>query len=314
MSAPRTTPGPRPAATGRVDCAVLVVTHNSAADIPGLLASLPRAAGGLTLRTIVVDNDSSDETCALVREHPGVTLVPAGANLGYAGGINVARLHAGRCDSLLVANPDLVLEAGAIAALRGALDDRAVGIAVPQILDAGGEREASLRREPSVTRALGDAVLGRRLAGRPAWLSEVVRAESAYAWRHPVDWACGAALLISAACDAAVGPWDERFFMYSEEIDYAARARDAGFRIDYVPTARVRHRAGGSGGTQDLIALLAVNRVRYAAKAGRSATAFGGAVALHELLRARDPRHRHALRILLRPVRWRTLPGGAAAR
>ena len=121
--------------------------------------------------------------------------------------------------------------------------------------------------------------------------------------RHSVDWAGGAAAMVSAACDAAVGPWDERFFLYSEEVDYAARARRAGFRIEYVPTARIRHHEGGSGSSAALTALLAVNRIRYVTKRGRGGTAlFRAAVALHELLRAYDPAHRFALRTVLRSV------------
>jgi GT2 family glycosyltransferase len=297
----------------RVDCAVLVVTYNSVADVGGLLDSLPAAAAGLTLRTVVVDNGSTDGTVELLRGRPDVRLVVAGANLGYAGGINLARGHAGPCDSVLVVNPDLTLAPGTIAELAEVLRDPAVGVAVPMILNPDGGLEQSLRREPSLSRAIGDALLGRRLAWRPHWLSEMVRCERAYASQRSVDWATGAAALISAACDAAVGPWDERFFLYSEEVDHAARVRAAGFRIEYVPTARARHRAGGSGSSDALVALMAVNRVRYVAKRGRGAGIFRAVVALHELLRARDPSHRLALRTVLNRSRWEALPGGPAA-
>jgi GT2 family glycosyltransferase len=121
-------------------------------------------------------------------------------------------------------------------------------------------------------------------------------------------------LLVSAACDAAVGPWDERFFMYSEEVDHAARVRAAGFSIDYVPTARAQHRAGGSGSSSALTALMAVNRVRYMEKRRRRAGLFRAAVTLHELIRVGNPGHRFALRILLRRSRWLALPGGAVSR
>ena len=207
-------------------------------------------------------------------------------------------------------NPDLILEAGAIAELAATLRDPAVGVAVPMILDWAGRLELTLRREPSLSRAIGDAVFGHHLPRRPGWLSETVRDERAYRYRHSVDWAGGAAAIVSAACDAAVGPWDERFFLYSEEVDHAARVRAAGFRIEYVPTARIRHREGGSGSSAALTALLAVNRIRYVAKRGRGGGAFRAAVALHELLRAYDPAHRFALRTVLRRSRWSALPGG----
>jgi GT2 family glycosyltransferase len=308
-------PTPLPAATGcvdlpPVDCAALVVTYNSAAFVSDLLDSLPAAAGALTLRTVVVDNCSTDETVALVRGRSGVQCVQAGANLGYAGGINLARRYAGPCGCVLVLNPDLILEAGAIAELAEALRDPAVGVAVPMILDSAGRLELTLRREPSLSRAIGDAIFGHHLPHRPPWLSETVWDKRVYRDRCSVDWAGGAAAMVSAACDSAVGPWDERFFLYSEEVDHAARVRAAGFRIEYVPTARIRHHEGGSGSSAALTALLAVNRIRYVAKRGRGSGAFRTAVALNELLRAYDPAHRLALRTVLRRSRWSALPGG----
>jgi hypothetical protein len=106
--------------------------------------------------------------------------------------------------------------------------------------------------------------------------------------------------LISAPCDRAVGRWDERFFLYSEETDYGARARAAGFRVEYMPTARARHRGGGSGQSSALLALNAVNRVRYMEKRRRLPRAYRAAVILHELLRCGDSGHRTALRFVLR--------------
>ena len=79
--------------------------------------SPPAAAAGLTLRTVVVDNGSTYGTVPLLQDRPEVQCIQAGANLGYAGGINLARHYARPCASVLVLNPDLVLEAGAIARL-----------------------------------------------------------------------------------------------------------------------------------------------------------------------------------------------------
>jgi GT2 family glycosyltransferase len=187
-----------------------------------------------------------------------------------------------------------------------------VGIAVPIILGSDGHAEPSLRREPSLTRALGDALFGRRFASRPGWLSEMVWDRDAYHRPHRVDWATGAAAMVSAACDAAVGDWDARFFLYSEEVDHAARARDAGFTIEFVPAARVCHRAGGSGSCDALVALLAVNRIRYMEKRGRNTGAYRMTVALHELLRAFNPGHRLALKMVMRRSSWASLPSATA--
>jgi N-acetylglucosaminyl-diphospho-decaprenol L-rhamnosyltransferase len=302
---------------GHVDCGVIIVTYNSAPHIGRLLDSLPAATQGLRTRCLVVDNDSSDETLAIVRSRDDAEAFEAGGNLGYAGAINLARSLIGSCSSLLILNPDLVLEPEAVVHLREALDRPGVGVAAPMLLSADGSLYFSTRREPSLTRSVGEAMFGARFPWRPGWLSETIREPAAYRQQRDVAWAGGAALLISAACNHAVGDWDDgRFFLYSEETDFAARARRRGFLIRYVPNARARHEDGGSGRSPALIALMAVNRVRYFEKYHRrpASSLFRATVILHSLLRAADPSQRAALRALLRRSRWHHLPGGQAGR
>jgi GT2 family glycosyltransferase len=296
-----------------VDCAIVVISYNSARHIERLLDSVPAAAEGLRIHCIVVDNDSSDETMSILRSRSDITLVEAGENLGYAGAINLGRKEIGSDCPLLILNSDLVLEPEAIDRLYHTLDDPAVGVVLPMLLNGDGSLYLSLRREPSLARALGEALFGPRLQGRPGWLSETIRDRPAYREPHDVDWGGGAAMLISAACNNAVGDWDDmRFFLYSEETDFAARARLHGYRIRYVPEARIRHEGGGSGQSSVLAALLAVNRVRYYEKYHRRPATFlfRAAVASHYLIRCADPQHRAALKTVLRRSAWASLPGG----
>jgi GT2 family glycosyltransferase len=296
-----------------VDCAIVVVTYNSARHIERLLDSVPAAAEGLRIHCIVVDNGSSDETISILRPRGDITIIEAGQNLGYAGAINLGRKAIDRDCPLLILNPDLVLEPGAIARLCQARDDPAVGVVLPMLLNSDGSLYLSLRREPSPARALGEALFGPRLPGRPGWLSEIVRDRRAYQEPHDVEWGGGAAMLISAACNDAVGDWDDmRFFLYSEETDFAARARLHGYRIRYLPEARIRHEGGGSGQSSALAALLAVNRVRYYEKYHRrpAISLFRAAVALHYLIRCADRQHRAVLKAVLRRSAWADLLGG----
>ena len=287
-----------------VDCAVLIVTYNSAAYVGDLLDSLPAAAGGLSLRTVVVDNRSTDGTVALVRGRPQVPVHRGGRQPRVCGVINLARRHAGPVRMHPErSTPTSSWRLAAIARLAATLRDPSMGVAVPMILDSSGKLELTcrLRFELSLSRAIGDAVFGHHLPSRPGWLSETVRdGERAYGYRHPVDLAGGAAAIISAACDAAVGPWDERFFLYSEEVDYVSPRGRCRFphRVRTDRTGSTRE--GGSGSSPALVALQAVDRIRYVAKRGRGSGAFRAAVALHELLRAYDPAHRFALRTVLR--------------
>lgn len=276
---------------------VAVVTFNSGQYIEALLDSL--AGEKLSLHVVVVDNGSVDDTLAKLAPRNDVTVISAGANLGYSGGINLAHEYMLPDAPILVVNPDLVLESGSLTQLLATLDaDPDVGICVPQIRNPDGTLYFSLRREPTLLNALGDALLGARWPQRPARLNGDLRTKPEYQSARDVHWASGAALLVSRECDRTVGPWNSAdFFMYAEETDYAARAREAGFRIRYVPTARAIHHRGGSGTDSALVALLPVNRVRYYSSRHCRVAAwlFRGAVTLQYGLRMPRAGHQRAI-------------------
>ncbi|WP_372593640.1 glycosyltransferase family 2 protein [Actinotalea sp.] len=301
-----------PAADGAV--AVVVVTYNSADVLPGLLESLPAGLRDVPSTLVVVDNDSRDGTVELVRSMaPEAVVVPTGRNGGYAAGINRGVSEAPGCAAVLVLNPDVRLGEGCVAELLGALRRTGAGIAVPRLENARGAVISSRRREPTLLRAAADALLGAERAGRVAGLGEVVTDPREYDVEGPTDWAEGSTQLISAPCLAEVGPWDESYFLYSEETDFALRARDAGFATCFVPTAHAVHLEGGSAGSPALWRLLVVNRLRlYGRRHGPVATAAFWAVLVgregsRALLGKRTSRA--ALRALLSPRFLRATPG-----
>lgn len=289
---------------------VAVVTYNSGRHIRRMLESLPEAAGDLPLRTLVVDNGSTDDTVAIARSIPDVTVESAGGNLGYSGGINVARRVLGPGD-LAILNPDLTLTPGSLEALVGALGD-GVGIAIPKLIDSGGRLDRHLRRESTLVGTLGDSIFGAYWNDRPRRLTDVYRRAGDYDGGRDVAWGGAAAWVLSAECNARVGPWDsETYFLYSEETDYARRARDLGYRVRYEPRAVAVHEGGGSGANAELLALMSVNRVRYYEKhhGGPGVSAYRYAVALRHLLRSpRSSSDRRALRTVLARRSWGTLP------
>jgi GT2 family glycosyltransferase len=242
-----------------------------------------------------------------------VTLVEAGGNLGYSGGINLGRQHVPPTHQLAVLNPDLRVAEDCLSRLTEVLTDPTIGIAVPMLLNTDGSRFDSLRREPSVLRVFGDSVFGSRWPNRPKFLAETLRRDDEYSRAGDVAWAGGAALLISSVCNEEVGPWDaDTYFLYSEETDYASRARESGFRVRYEPTAQAWHIGSASGQPAELVALMSVNRIRYFAnRHGRlPSLLFGVAVAVQHLIRVRDPRHRIALRYVVDRSSWSRLPNG----
>ncbi|MGV4981077.1 glycosyltransferase family 2 protein [Streptomyces sp. NRAIS4] len=278
--------------------AVLVVTWNSAAVLPGFLASLPEGMAGLDWRLVVADNDSADDTVRLLKElAPDATVVQTGRNAGYAAGVNAALQAAATAApgyrAALVCNPDIRMRQGCAATLVEALGTALpggtrVGISVPLLHEEDGALLYSLRRESSLTRALGEALLGNRRAGRfPRW-SELVTSPAAYAGHTVADWATGALMALSRECLDACGPWDESFFLYSEETEYCLRARDFGHLTRLEPTASAVHLGGDSQVSPRLWTLLTLNRVRlYRRRHGPVATAaFRAAVLLREASRA----------------------------
>jgi N-acetylglucosaminyl-diphospho-decaprenol L-rhamnosyltransferase len=237
------------------DLDVVIVTYNSIHVIDALLDSLPAALDGLAGDVVVVDNGSADGTADRV-EARGDCRVVRSTNTGYASGINLGVREAVPAESILVLNPDVRLHEKSIPPLLAALAEPGVGIAVPRILSSGGKLELSLRREPTLPRALG---LGwTRL---PAF-AETVHRRADYATPREVDWAVGAVMAVSRKCHDVLEGWDESYFMYSEETDLCLRARDAGLRTRYVPHARAVHIGGQSGRDSRTHVIQVVNRVR----------------------------------------------------
>ncbi|MEY2404921.1 MAG: hypothetical protein QOD38_2472, partial [Acidimicrobiaceae bacterium] len=252
---------------------------------------------------VVVDSGSSDATVELATNAvPEAVVLSLDGNRGYAAGINAGIRALDAAGPVLVLNPDIRLAVGVIRALQAALAEPGTGIAVPRIVDDHGHLQHSLRRRPTLLRAIGEAVLGGGRSGRFPALGEMVMATPPYEEAGVHDWATGAAMLISRSCLDAVGPWDESFFLYSEETDFALRAAAAGFSLRYTPEATVTHLGGDAMTSPQLYARLTTNRLAlYRRHHARVASgAYRGALILGEAVRAPfAPTHRAALRALL---------------
>ncbi len=284
----------------RHDLTAVIVTYNSAHVIGDLLDSLPAALAGLAADVVVVDNGSADGTADVVAARGDCRLVRS-VNTGYAGGINRGVRASSARGPILVLNPDVRLHPGSIPPLMAALRCPGVGIAAPQVRSATGRLELSLRREPTLPRALG---LTRT---RLPYFSEYVAGATAYSAPGTVDWALGAALLVSRSAHDLLGGWDESYFLYSEETDLALRARDAGLLTRYEPAAVVTHIGGQSGRSDATHIMQVVNRVRlYRRRHGRLASwCYLLVTAANELSRVPrgHPESAPAVRALLRPGR-----------
>lgn len=285
--------------------AVIVVTHNSADVIEDCLDSLDQGllgAGSFTLT--VADNASTDHTTDLVAQRaPRARIVHLGRNAGYAAGINAAVDALDTESHVLILNPDVRLAPGCAGALIDALERPGVGIAVPPLVDTDGRLSFSLRRRPTLLRAAAESLVGGTRASQWGRLGEVVGDSDQYRYEHPVDWATGALMMISRTCLEDVGPWDESFFLYSEETDFCLRAQDLGHLTWFTPRGSSVHIGGESTTSPYLWSVLTVNRVRAYRKRHHPVAGFAFWIltVLGEAIRAATTsrRHRAALRALL---------------
>ncbi|MHB8466599.1 MAG: glycosyltransferase family 2 protein [Acidimicrobiales bacterium] len=234
-------------AVGRARVDVGVITYNTRDLTLRALRSLLESEQDVDLRVLVHDNDSADGTAAaLATELPGVDVVACPDNLGFAAGIN-RLLARSTAPWFFALNSDAWPEPGAIGALVETAERFPTAAAVaPLLLRPDGTLEHSTFPFPSVTVAAICAVGGyQRWLGRRA--DELMLVGS---WHHdrprPVDWAVGAALLMRRSIVDCVGGWDERFFMYAEDLEWCWRASRMGFEIRFDPSAVVRHIGGAS--------------------------------------------------------------------
>ena len=233
-----------------VELSVVIVTYNSGGQLPACAAALDLALAGLAARVVVVDSASADDSAAVARVlWPAARVIERPVNAGFAAGVN-AGLAVAEGRAVLLLNPDAAPEPGAIRALLGHLDAQpAAGIVAPRLLDAAGQPVLSCYPFLSLgTIAWRHWQLGRLLPDRLLGCYRRATLDPAAHDAIPVEWAQGACLLLRRAMLDQIGPLDERFVLYCEEVDLCRRAALAGWRVDYLPAARVGHREGSSSG------------------------------------------------------------------
>lgn len=290
-----------PCPPGVTPLAVVIVTYNSAAVLPQLLSSLQFGLVDVPdCDVIVVDNASSDDSVEIAAGHPlQPRIIETGRNGGYAAGINAALATVGSESDVLLLNPDIRVSRSAISCLQHRLGPE-IGVVAPRILNEDGTLSLSVRREPSLMAAWAEAILGGTLSARLD-IGEVVSGTRVYNRGGAVDWTTGAILMISGRARELVPQWDESFFLYSEEVDFMRRVRQAGLKIAYVPEAIATHIGGDTRANPFLFALCATNRVvDFARHHGRAATVlFHLAALVGEGIRCwRGPEHRAAFKAL----------------
>jgi GT2 family glycosyltransferase len=230
---------------------IVIVNWNSKDQLRACLRSLPAAAAPLaephSIRSvIVVDNGSSDGSDTALDCGPlTLTVLRNSRNLGFAAACNQGARAAGSPDLLLFLNPDTLLHADSLRAPLEALDqpgNTRVGIIGIQLLDEAGQVARSCARFPTASQFLSQALALDRW--RPA-LGQAMR-EWDHASTRLVDQVIGAFFLVRAQLFEQLGGFDERFFVYFEEVDLAKRARESGWDSLYLASVQAFHKGGGT--------------------------------------------------------------------
>jgi len=249
------------------EISVCIVNTSGRELLLGCLESVLRHRGEASIEVLVLDNASGDGSAAAVREKYGkdVTLVELSRRRGKAENDSELLARAGGRYCLLL-NEDSELTGGAVDALRLALDQHPRAAAAgARLLDPNGVPQPSAWRFPGWRTALAGALfLHRRLT-----------VQSRGTQTREVDWVQSAGVMVRKQAFEEVGPLDPQFFVYSDEVDWQRRARDAGWSALFVPSARIVHREQLSHGNaaRRRIVEFSRNRDRFVRKHTGSAAA-----------------------------------------
>ena len=212
---------------------IVIVSFNARTDLVNCLLSLKKNPPTLPHEIIVVDNASADGSAEAAQKIPGVRVVAMGRNAGFAAANN-AGIAVSRGDLLLLLNSDTLVPPGAVDRLVARLVATGAAVAGPRLVDADGRPELSFGRMIS---PLNELVQKRRSA---AWIGRETAREQF------VHWVSGACLLVRRAEAVRAGLLDERFFLYTEDVDFCHAIRKLGRKVLFTPESTITHLRGRS--------------------------------------------------------------------
>lgn len=225
--------------------AIVIVSYNVRADLERCLQSVVGRTAPYPTTVVVVDNRSNDGTLEVVRrDWPSVVAIDAGANLGFARANNLG-IRATTSDLVLLLNPDTEVADDQIQTLvRHLVAHPSAAAAGARLIDGDGRPELSFGPMISPWGEFRQRRLLRAHARGDTWAGRTVARLTSQA--GPRDWVSGACLLTWRADLDAVGLLDERYFLYTEDVDLCRALRARGRGVIFVPDAVVRHRRGRS--------------------------------------------------------------------
>jgi hypothetical protein len=237
------------------DLTVLIVSYNARDLLESCLRSLLRASSEVDFTLVVVDNASSDGAWQVVEGYfSDARIIKLDTNIGFAAAVNRG-LEEVRTTFVFILNPDTLIPRGSVTKLRSYLFEHpAAAVAGASLTDPDGTPQTSTFKFPSMFREfwnflpeLKAAIHLRQAAVRLGWARSNPRSEDG-SEAIPVECTSGAACMVRTEAIREVGGFDDRFFLYHEEMDLCTRLRKAGWGVFFVPGAQVIHWNAKSSG------------------------------------------------------------------
>lgn len=249
------------------DLAIITVAIGDPRWIRASLPTVFAHLGGLDADVVVVDVGSDGANADVVADEFPRARAVRSANHGFGYGNNSGLLA---CDAryVLFLNPDTEVLEGSFEDLVRIMDaNPEIGVAGCRQITGEGRLDTTIRYFPTALRALGEALAVQRLPGRrPRWLGERELDPGAYDRESACDWTSGSFMLVRRQALDSAGWFDERFFLFSEEIDLCRRIKAAGWEVRHLPQMTILHHDGRAGVQPHLESLAAVARRLYARK------------------------------------------------
>lgn len=228
-----------------IDVSVVIVTYKESPNVLRACFEALRASQGVTTEAIVVDNGRDESTRHLLLEIlPSANYIPNAENRGFAAAVNQGmRLATGRY--VLLLNPDTVVPSNALARMVRHLDrDNDVGVASAVIRYPNGELQESIRRFPRLIDQILIMLKAPHVFRRLPWVDHYLMRDADLLVTQDVDSIMGAFMFIRRSVVERIGYFDERYFIWFEEVDYCKMAHDAGFLVRHYGDVEIVHHKG----------------------------------------------------------------------
>lgn len=228
---------------------IIIVSWNVRKELLDCLNSIKENPPSFEYEVIIVDNASTDGTSEALQENfPQTRLIVNSKNAGFAAANNIG-IKKSRGEYILLLNPDTIVLPHSLDILINFMDtNKDVGVCGAKLLNTDGSSQESIRGIPTFRSALHRHTAFKYLYIFGGMYKKWAMKDNEYDRQMDVDQVMGAALMTRKSILEQVGPMDEQFFMYYEEVDLCYRIKKAGWRVVYVPESKITHIGGCSSG------------------------------------------------------------------